>query len=381
MNLANLANVMLACLVLQEAQADNAQADPRFQADYWAGPVQLGKVPGWTCWSPAMTPDGRYLITGWYSHTLHFVDLALEGKVHTIETANSIQRAAVSPDGKQLVTAEWFQGVKVRDFKSGKVLKTLWPSGGLPASEVGFAGDGKLVVYCWSTRSNKTPEFDWQLSVWNWQDGKEIGYPTQEVRTQNVNAQFNQGLVGRGQWLQTVEQERIDEGRYLTTKSVRYTDPATGKATPPLKLRKFDNYLFGLSPDGRTLLAMNVGDPPRLLDLTTGKDRLLPALHRQFVNTGAISPDGKLLATASGVSSCCFTRAKLPAPLPLAAPTELIVWDAARLKPVAVLGSKEKNIDFQQVGFSPTGQYLWAITEERDLLIWGRLPAPAPRQD
>jgi hypothetical protein len=202
--------------------------------------------------------------------------------------------------------------------------------------------------------------------VWDLKAKKEIGYATQ-FQPETEKTYVRQEFRGCGRFLQSVEREWN-----VGVKAFTLTDPTTRKTTASIKLRKYDS-LLDLSPDGKTVLIVDFGAPfaagpfeVRLLDVVTGKERRFPKGHEPHVRAGAFSPDGMLIATASARPSTG------------SGPTEVVIWDAAALRPVTVLQDKEKSLDFQRIGFSSDGRYVWAQSNDKEMRLWGQLPAPLP---
>src|SRR5262249_54388398 len=121
-------------------------------------------------------------------------------------------------------------------------------------------------------------------------------------------------------------------------------DTATGTASQSVEVKdaNLNIPLAGsLSPDGKTVVASNDGDPYklRLLDATSGKERVqLSALLRP-IKAFIFSPDGRYFAAASG-------RDRSGVNAQIAAPSEVVIWDAATGKELARLADKESIRDY-----------------------------------
>src|SRR5262245_4819065 len=113
---------------LPAAPVPDPNPDPPLQAFR-----ELGDVSDWGKYLDA-TPDGRQLVIAGHSTFLFIYDLPTGKVVHKLNTEETIQDAAVSPDGKLLATAEWRHGVKVRDLRTMEVLRTVKGTAGLSAS-------------------------------------------------------------------------------------------------------------------------------------------------------------------------------------------------------------------------------------------------------
>jgi hypothetical protein len=120
-----------------------------------------------------------------------------------------------------------------------------------------------------------------------------------------------------------------------------------------------------LSPDGKTLALANAAlSELHFLDPETGKDRFPVATFRRPVRAVAFSQDGRFVATATGSG-----------PETIAAPSEVVIWDAATGKELARLADKETIRDYSALAFSPDGSFL-AAQSNRSITVWGHLPTP-----
>ena len=330
----------------------------------------------------AISPNGTQIAFFGYHRGYKLYDVAT-GKV-TLEVPSdvSIHDLTYSPDGKSLATAEWFSGVKLRDPKTGTVLETLKPKGDLGAFSATYLRDGKLAAHCWRSGGAGKPMRE-QLAVWD-PTGKElIGWPVTEHSEAN-GEMIRRRFAGPGRHLLSIETKTKDG--YVVARSATVTDPATNKVSATVKLDSDDDFVFDASPDGRSLLVFSLNRPPRLVDVGTGQTSHLLRGHRQYASCGAFSPDGKLIATASGT-----TRRTNLAPgstPPAGTPTEIVLWDAATGQKVAVYRDPATIHDFTKIAFSPDGKFIVALgapeqagAKERKggrMVLWGKLPAPAP---
>ena len=292
---------------------------------------------------------------------------------------NRISAAAVSPDGKYIATAEGENGVKLRDAK-GQIVEALWPKSELPALHVAFTPDGtKLVVYCELTTGGVVQGRVYKatkktcVSVWDLSTRKELGHPTRTDTNESATVpQYT--LAGYGRFVlktQTVYDEARSGPEPFESTRFSIMDAVSGKEGKSIKV---DEVNLGpvspdsLSPDGKTLVLANATQSElHFLDAETGKERFPVAAFRRPVRTVVFSPDGRFVAAATGGGGTDT----------IAAPSEVVIWDAATGKELARVSDKETVRDYSALAFSPDGSFL-AAQSRQSITIWGHLPAPDP---
>jgi RNA polymerase sigma factor (sigma-70 family) len=336
-----------------------------------------------------VAPDGKSILT--LQQLQKGPNLSI-GRISLVDKAvwniplsqNRISAAAVSPDGKYIATAEGENGVKLRDAK-GQIVEALWPKGELPAVQVAFTPNGtKLVVYCERTTEQMANEGPGQrqfkttkktcVSVWDVSTRKELGHPTRTDTNQSSSVtQYT--LAGHGRFVLKTQSvyDRARSGPdgpvYLTNFSIM--DAVSGKEGKPIKA--YGTNLEPVPPDplstdGKTLVLVNATrNELHFMDAETGKDRFPVAAFRRPVWAVAFSPDGRFVAAATGSGGTDT----------IAAPSEVVIWDASTGKELARLIDKETIRQYSALAFSPDGSFL-AAQSRQAITIWGYLPAPDP---
>lgn len=364
----------------------SAAADPSVEQD-------TSRFPGADAWGEVRTtadrmsaarfviaPSGTEITFFSYYRAYWVYDLTLGRVVREVACPDeSVHDASYSPDGKLLATAEWTTGLKLRDAKTGRVLKTLTPDRNLGVFYAQFQADGKLAAHCWWGGYGKESPMKEQLALWDVTKNRPLGWPVTE-RVEAGGEYIRSRFVGAGR--QLLSHKWKQERGYVVSNSVALTDPANNKTSRWVTLDREDNFVFDASPDGHTLLVFNLNRPPRLVSVKTGKTSQELDGHTQYVTCGAFSPDGKLVATASSTRR----RTDLaPRVVPQrTAPTEIILWDVATGRRIATLRDKTVSHDYAQLRFSPNGKFVVALTPSESpngrqmkggkMILWGKLP-------
>lgn len=367
-----------------------AGEDPRLRKEWWGEPVEFGKA----AWLRAVSPDGRRAVVG-DRIGLVCVDLQNPKVIWYLPLKDHIlpRSAAFSPDGKLLATAEADHGANLYDAETGTPIE-LFAVRGEPGErpyQVEFLPDGKLVVL--ASQTFHTPDKDkpappagawlphntysYSLIVWDTAT-KKVVRRTREVLNVGDSSASGQ-LLGSGH---IFAHTRTWYEKSRPTKCLaRFIDPLTGKSTPEIELERNEGRLLGLTPDGKTLLAMVPGKAPRLVDVATGKTTRSFEGHIRPVTAAAFSPDGKLVATVSGGYPDRFSELFPNGMLP-DGPAEVYLWNAATGERIARYQFPSSN-GFNTAQFSPDGNYLvvatgWAGGDRT--LAFGRLPFPRPKK-
>jgi WD40 repeat protein/serine/threonine protein kinase len=186
---------------------------------------------------------------------------------------DSIRFAAVSPDGRHVVTASDDKTARVWDAATGEELRVLRGHQG-PVREAVFDAAGKRVA----TRSR-----DGTARLWDLETGEELA---RLPHTASVSA-F--ALDPCGSFLVTGTQD----GR------VSLWDVGTSRLVYSRREHTSAVLAIALDP-GRTRMVTGSADHTlRLRDLATGRELLPPMSHRGLVASVAFSPDGRRLLSAS----------------------------------------------------------------------------------
>jgi WD40 repeat protein len=290
------------------------------------------------------------------------------------------QLSAISPDAK-LLAVPVAAKVKLIDLTTGKEAREL--DGGDGTSPLIFSPDGKLLVSL-SGRNEG-------LTVWDVAGGKklrQVGKVEAPAGPGVFRGLFSAGLSvspdgkllawGEGPAIHLVDLETGKEknasaghaaaprdllfardGKTVLTAgddaAIRRWDAATGKELGQVALPA-KSYLFVLpSPDGRVVAAGETIGTVHLIDATTGKEtHALTPPQPVYGVSAAFSPDGKLLATVSPISTSVevydVASGQQKRVLPLPQPTEVVPGALGRVR---LRGSR-------RAFFSPDGRLVAA---------------------
>ncbi|HMO65156.1 MAG TPA: WD40 repeat domain-containing protein, partial [Verrucomicrobiota bacterium] len=278
-------------------------------------------------WSVDFSPDGRTLVTGGLDETVRFWRAAPKPESEILTRTHGGNGIGFSPDGRFLFVDEWETNQLVEAHRV-----TLWEPGSktvahrLPGRDLTYSPDGRIMALVQD-------------------DTNVVVYEAATMRQRGT-------IPGPGRL--TGGKAISPDGRRLALRSdgrpvvmdlealrVVATLESGSKESPPL--------LF--SRDGRTLIAADSPDGAvRLWDTTTWQTRGWLRGHRAGVGALALSPDGRLLASASG--------------------TTILLWDLAggALAEDPVLQGNSGAIG--ALAFSPDGRTLAAGSFDGPISLW-----------
>ena len=262
---------------------------------------------GWIA-DAEFSPDGQWIAIGSWDHSLVIADAETGKSVRRLARADAVSALAFSPDGSRLAIGEKDGLIQIVDPPSGSGITTMqlrdriknlaWSDDGL---RLAAASEGGVAALWQSETGEQSARLEYggnpsgltfspsgtRLVAWH-QDSQ--SYPLFDIETglvaDSVPGQF-QAFTPEGSGLLTGSEEKLV-----------LSDAATGSE---LAAWPMDGYVWGVGLDQErttAAIALNVGQVV-ILDFDSGIERHRLQNDRNCPSV-ALSPNGKLLAAASG---------------------------------------------------------------------------------
>ncbi len=231
---------------------------------------------------------------------------------------------AITPDGRQAVSASTDGVLRLWDLQSGECLRTF-EGHESAVIDVAVSPDGRHII---STSEDKT------LRLWDLQSGKSL-----RIFDGHESAVHGIAISPDGRHIISASDD----------KTLRLWDLQSGEC-----LRTFDGHTAGvsgvaISPDGRYIISASGDKTVRLWDLQGGEGRSTSEGHTDWILDVAISPDGRHVISASYDKT-------------------LRLWDLQSGKILRTF--KEHETIVYDVAITPDGKYVISASDDTTLRLW-----------
>ena len=277
--------------------------------------------------SVAISPDGRFGLSGSWDKTLRLWDLSGGRCVRTFEGhTNWVNSVAISPDGRFGLSSSEDVTMRLWDLASGHCLCTL--EGSIktgPVKSVAISPDGRFgLLGC----------FGFSLQMWKLETGRCLrtfeGHDS-GVNSVAVSPDSRFGLSGSGD--KTLRLWELESGRCLRT----------------FEGHKSTVHSVAISPDGRFGLSGSEDKTLRLWELESGRCLRTFEGHTNEVESVAISPDGRFGLSGSRDNT-------------------LRLWELESGSCLRTLEGHPNNV--KSVAINPNGRFALSASWDKTLRLW-----------
>jgi WD40 repeat protein len=327
--------------------------------------IAILKHDGIVTWA-ALSPDGKSIVTGSFDKTARLWETASGREISILRHEAPVIHARFSPDGKTVLTAPYGNAAHLWEVGTGKEIAVLHGHE-KPIISVEFSPDGKLVA---------TGSLDNTVQLWETATGKEIATlrghddlinsvafspDARIVLTASMDGtarlwgvDTGETVILRGHQSGLISASFSPDGKTVLTASgdhtVRLWTASGGQSIFILPGHEQAVNFAQFSPDGKTIVTASWDGTARLWDTTTNKVLVLRG-HQHFVFSAAFSPDGKTIVTASEDQT-----ARL--------------WNAATGKEITALRGHEGKVGW--AAFSPDGGTVVTASHDGTARVWDR---------
>ncbi len=323
----------------------------------------------------AVTPNGRYAVSGSRDKTLKVWDLATAKAVQTLRGHEiSVTSVAVTPDDRYVVSGSWHWTLNVWDLATGKSVHTLRGHHDTVAA-VAVTPDGRHVV---SGSHDKT------LKVWDLATGQAVNTlrghrnavpavavtpDSRYVVSGSEDCMLKVWDLAAGKVVHTLSDHKdgvtgvavTPDGRYAVSaakdQTLKVWDLATAKVIQTLIGHQGWVAAVAVTPCGRYVISGG-GSTLKVWDLAAGKGGHPLRDHKDWVSAVAVTPDGRYAVSASGDKT-------------------LRVWDLATAKAIQTLRGHEGAV--YDVAVTGDGRHAVSGSKDGTLKVWDLATGKAVR--
>ena len=279
----------------------------------------------------AISADGKILVSGSWDNTIKIWNLATNAIANTLNGHSlRIRQVAISPDGQTLASASDDKTVMLWDLANGSLKATLRGHGG-HVYAVAISADGKIAV---SGSEDKT------IKVWDLATGEVLatlrGHKG-EVRAIAISPD-NQTLVSGS-----------------SDRSIAIWNLQTGSKVGSLEGHTDLVRALAISPDGKTLVSGSWDKTLKIWNLETGELLRTLAGHSDKVTSVTFSPGGRTIVSGSDDNS-------------------IKIWslDESQTEEEAIAKGTltDHSSDVFSVAISPDGKTLVSASWDKTIKIW-----------
>lgn len=312
------------------------QSGEELKPDEQAAWLVFGDRAG-VVWAARFNPEGTSVLT-LGGNDARLWDFATRESLVRFSPHGAVADAALSPDGKLLVTGSWDQSAKIWDVATGQAVHKLDGLHRGYVNSVQFSPDGLTIL---------TASDDATARLWDVATGKPVDPVLRGHASRVRQARFN----STGEQILTTSND----------KTARVWDRRTGEVLQTLAGHEWAVLCGEFSSDGTRVITGSEDNTALVWDVSSGEILQRLAGHTDSITAVALAPDGRRAMTASQDGT-----AKL--------------WDALTGKEILTLLGHAQELT--SVSFSPDGRSVLTSSRDGTTILWptARWQGPVLRQ-